>query len=65
MENSRRFHFDHLIALHFGAAAVRMIEEKKSGTMVALEEVIGKTRNVPVDCDTTRTAREIGVSFGD
>ncbi len=67
--------FDRLIALRFGAAAVRMIEEKKFGTMVALdppevkaiplEEVIGKIRNVPVDCDTIRTAREIGVSFGD
>ncbi|MCX5813644.1 MAG: ATP-dependent 6-phosphofructokinase [Proteobacteria bacterium] len=67
--------FDRLIALRFGAAAVRMIEAKKFGTMVALdppevkaiplEEVIGKIRNVSVDCDTVRTAREIGVSFGD
>jgi hypothetical protein len=52
-----------------------MIEGKRFGTMVALdppevkavplEEVIGKIRNVPIDCDTIRTAREIGVSFGD
>jgi 6-phosphofructokinase 1 len=29
--------FDRLIALRFGAAAVRMIEEKRFGTMVALD----------------------------
>jgi 6-phosphofructokinase 1 len=67
--------FDRLIALRFGAAAVRMIEGRKFGTMIALdppevktiplEEVIGKIRNVPVDCDTITTAREIGISFGD
>jgi phosphofructokinase-like protein len=67
--------FDRLIALRFGAAAIRMIEGGKFGAMVALdpprvkaiplESVIGKIRNVPVDCDTIMTAREIGVSFGD
>lgn len=67
--------FDRLIALRFGAAAIRFVEEKKFGTMVALdppkvkavplEEVIGKTKNVPVNCDTIQTAREIGISFGD
>ena len=67
--------FDRLVALRFGAAAVRIIEEEQFGTMVALippevkavprEEVIGHIKNVPVDCDSVKTAREIGISFGD
>ena len=61
--------------LRFGAAAVRMIAEGKFGTMVALnppdvnavplEDVIGKTRCVPLNNDTVQTAREIGICFGD
>jgi ATP-dependent phosphofructokinase / diphosphate-dependent phosphofructokinase len=67
--------FDRLLSLRFGAAAVRLIEKGKFGTMVALdppkvkaiplEDVIGKIRNVSPDCDTVRTARDIGISFGD
>lgn len=67
--------FDRLIALRFGAAAVRMIEEHNFGTMVALippqvvmvplERVIGNIKNVPLDSDTIKTAREIGISLGD
>ncbi|MGD0281539.1 MAG: ATP-dependent 6-phosphofructokinase [Dissulfurispiraceae bacterium] len=67
--------FDRLLALRFGAAAVRMIEEKRFGTMVALNpplltavplsEVIGHMKTVPTDNDTIKTAREIGISFGD
>ncbi len=67
--------FDRLLALRFGAAAIRMVEDQSFGMMVALtpptvrgvplEEVIGKIKNVPVDNDTVRAAREIGISFGD
>ncbi len=67
--------FDRLISLRFGAAAIRLIEEKKFGTMVALappevkavplDEVIGSIRRVPLDSDTIQTARDIGVCFGD
>ncbi len=67
--------FDRLIALRFGAAAVRMIEEGKFGMMVAftpptvsavpLSDVIGRIKRVPVDNDTIMAAREIGISFGD
>jgi hypothetical protein len=32
---------------------------------VPLEKVVGRTRNVPVDFDVVRTARAMGVSFGD
>lgn len=67
--------FDRLLSLRFGAAAVRFIEEGKFGTMVALhppevhavpiDEAIGKTKSVPLDCDTIQTARSLGISFGD
>lgn len=66
--------FDRLISLRFGAAAVRMIEAKKFGSMVALdppeikpvplEDVIGKVRMVPLDSDTIQTARDIGICLG-
>lgn len=67
--------FDRLLGLRFGAAAVRLIEEGKFGEMVALksphvesvplEQVIGCSKNVQPDSDTVRTARDIGISFGD
>ncbi|MBI3591892.1 MAG: ATP-dependent 6-phosphofructokinase, partial [Nitrospirae bacterium] len=67
--------FDRLLALRFGAAAVRMIEEKKFGTMIALdppdvkavplEKVIDNIKFVSTSSDTLKTAREIGISFGD
>jgi ATP-dependent phosphofructokinase / diphosphate-dependent phosphofructokinase len=67
--------FDRLIALRFGAAAVRMVAEGRFGVMVSLAppevravpltEVIGRNRNVPLDCDTVLTAREMGICFGD
>ena len=66
---------DRLIALRFGAAAVRALEEGQSGIMVALdppnvnyvplEEVAGRMRAVPLDCDTMMTARDLGICFGD
>ena len=67
--------FDRLLALRFGAAAIRLVEEKSFGRMVALtpptisavplEEVIGTIRGVPLDSDTLQTARDIGISFGE
>jgi phosphofructokinase-like protein len=67
--------FDRLVSLRFGAAAVRLVAEGKFGHMVALdppdiravplEQVIGKTRQVALDCDIIQTARDIGISFGD
>jgi len=66
---------DRLISLRFGAAAVRALEEGASGIMVALdpptvnyvpiEEVAGNMKQVPLDCDTILTARDLGISFGD
>jgi ATP-dependent phosphofructokinase / diphosphate-dependent phosphofructokinase len=67
--------YDRLLALRFGAAAVRAIAEGAFGVMVGLkgpgieqvplEEVVGKSKNVPLDSDTIATARELGISLGD
>lgn len=67
--------FDRLLGLRFGAAAVRAVAEGQFGVMVAytpptlshvpLEDVIGRSKNVPLDGDTVRTARELGISLGD
>lgn len=67
--------FDRLSAMRFGAAAVRAIDEGKSGVMVALafpnvnyvnlEEVAGRMKNVPLDGDTLQTGRDIDICFGD
>ncbi|HYA31346.1 MAG TPA: 6-phosphofructokinase, partial [Thermodesulfovibrionales bacterium] len=67
--------FDRLMGLRFGAAAVRVAEQKRFGTMVALNppsvtavplgDIIGNIKKVPPDIDTIVTAREIGISFGD
>jgi phosphofructokinase-like protein len=67
--------FDRLLSLRFGAAAVRLAEEGRWGTMVAydppdmvavpLEDAVASLKRVPLDGDTVRTARELGISFGD
>jgi 6-phosphofructokinase 1 len=67
--------FDRLSALRFGAAAVRALDEGQSGIMVslgldgvdyvALEEVAGRMKAVPLDCDTLQTGRDLGICFGD
>ena len=67
--------FDRLLALRFGAAAVRALEEGQSGVMVALnpptvdyvplDDVTGRMRTVPLGADTILTARDLGICFGD
>ncbi len=67
--------YDRLIALRFGAAAVRCVADESYGTMVALdppdmravplEEAIKRTKTVPLDSDIVQTARDLGISFGD
>jgi phosphofructokinase-like protein len=67
--------FDRLLALRFGAAAVRFIAEGRRNVMVAfqppemravsLPDVISKTKRVPQDSDTILTCRDLGISFGD
>jgi len=66
---------DRLLALRFGAAAIRALEEGQSGIMVALDpptvkyvpldEATSRMKTVPLDCDTMLTARDLGICFGD
>jgi 6-phosphofructokinase 1 len=67
--------FDRLLALRFGAAAVRMVEERKFGAMVALdppdvhavplEVATERMKDVPLNGDTILTARDLGICLGD
>ena len=66
---------DRLLALRFGAAAIRALDEGYSGVMIALDpptvryvplaEVTQRMKRVPLDCDTILTARDLGICFGD
>ncbi len=68
-------HRDRLLALRFGAAAVRMVEQGKFGHLVAyhpphmvpvlIEEAIAVMKTVPLDSDTVQTARDLGICLGD
>jgi len=67
--------FDRLLATRFGARAVELALAGEFGTMVALhppdivavplEKVVGRVRTVPLDSDVIRTARAMGIAFGD
>jgi 6-phosphofructokinase 1 len=67
--------FDRLLATRFGGKAVDLIKRGEFGTMVAfappdiiarpLEEVVGRTKTVPMDFDLVTTARALGMTFGD
>jgi 6-phosphofructokinase 1 len=66
---------DRLLALRFGAAAVRALAQGQAGVMVALDppgvryvplaEATERIRTVPLDGDLLLTARDLGISFGD
>jgi 6-phosphofructokinase 1 len=69
--------FDRLLGTRFGAAAMRLVADGEFGMMVALlpPKVLavplrqavgrGKIRSVPRDSDVIRSARDLGISFGD
>ena len=67
--------YDRVLSTRFGTAAAQLIIDKNYGNMVALQngeivpvplkEVAGKLKTVPTDCSLIRSARDIGVSFGD
>ncbi len=67
--------YDRLLATRFGGAAVRAVEDRKWGHMVALqsphivtipmEEALREAKRVELNHDVVRTARETGISFGD
>ncbi len=66
---------DRLLGLRFGAAAVRALDEGENGIMVGLQppdvvyvplsEATRQLKLVPLDGDTMRTARDLGINFGD
>jgi 6-phosphofructokinase 1 len=67
--------FDRLLATRFGSKAVELAKQGQFDTMVAsepphivarrLEDVVGKTKTVPLDFDLVLTAKSLGVTFGD
>ncbi|HEU0053266.1 MAG TPA: ATP-dependent 6-phosphofructokinase, partial [Longimicrobium sp.] len=67
--------YDRNLALRFGAAAVHAVERGNFGCMVGLQgkavksvplgEAITDIKRVPADGEVVRTARRLGVSFGD
>ena len=67
--------FDRLLALRFGGAAIRMVEEEKFDQMVAwqppvmssvpLAEAIRSRKMVDLTSDKVLTARDIGICLGD
>ena len=67
--------YDRLLALRFGSAAVELVRDSCFGCMVALappevlavplREAVAKLKLVPTDGDLVRTARSLGISFGD
>ncbi|MDT8437222.1 MAG: ATP-dependent 6-phosphofructokinase [Gemmatimonadota bacterium] len=66
---------DRLLALRFGAAAIRGVESGCFRCMVALDppdvryvplsQAIRRLRTVPLDSDLMQTARDLGICFGD
>ena len=67
--------FDRLLALRFGAAAVRLVGNKVFDHMVALKDstmisvpiadAIRKRKKVDINSDKVMTARDIGICLGD
>ena len=67
--------YDRLLAIRFGSAAVELVRDGCLGCTVALSppevlavplgEAVAKLKLVPTDGDLVRTARSIGISFGD
>src|SRR4030095_9275989 len=63
--------FDRVLATRFGGKAVELIKQGQFGTMVAfdppdivarqLDEVVGKTKTVPLDFALLMTARALAV----
>lgn len=67
--------YDRVLSTRFGAAAAELIIKKQYGNMVALinneivpvplSEVAGKLKSVPPDCEVIKTAKQIGITFGE
>jgi len=67
--------YDRILSSRYGAAAVDAYVDEKFGTMVSLQgasiitvpltEAIKDIKRVPTDSEIIKTARSIGISFGD
>lgn len=67
--------YDRVLCTRLGATAAKCIKDKVFGVMIGmvngktvpvpLQDVAGKLKAVPVDCDEIKAARQIGISFGD
>lgn len=67
--------YDRVLSTRFGTAAAQLIADEAYGQMVALRgteiigvplsEIAGKLKGVPVNCEEVRSARDLGISFGD
>lgn len=67
--------FDRMLATRFGAMAVEMLRSGEHDRMVAfhppdigsvpLADIVGQQRLVPADGDVVRTAKALGIGFGD
>lgn len=65
--------FDRMLGTNFGACAVRALADGETGKMVALQagtivtvplrDACANIKNVPVDGQLVRTARDIGITF--
>ena len=67
--------YDRVLATRFGSFAVDLLKDGTFGVMTALKSpdivavplecVVGRARKVPVDGDVVKTARNVGIAFGD
>jgi 6-phosphofructokinase 1 len=67
--------YDRVLAARFGCHAVDLLRAGQFGVMTALrspdiiavplEQVVNRIRNVPVNGDVVRTARDLGMCLGD
>jgi 6-phosphofructokinase 1 len=67
--------YDRLLALRFGSAAIELVKRGDFGSMVSLDppdvsavplgQALARIKTVEVDGDIVRTARALGISFGD
>ncbi len=67
--------FDRILATRLGRKAVELVMQGRFGCMVAnhppdigavpLEDIVGRTKQVPLDSDLIGTARAVGISLGD
>jgi 6-phosphofructokinase 1 len=67
--------YDRMLATRLGTFAFELMQEGTFGVMTALhppdvvpvpiEQIVGRTRTVPPDSDIVRSAKHVGICFGD